>query len=82
MSQLCDSLGKRLESAGMLLQASICYVCSENLENFAICWEKVYETDSELKQNDNPSAELQVKFNRVLCLFSKIEMNFDLFVYF
>ncbi len=67
MSQLCDSLGKRLESNGMLLNACICYICSENLDNFALCWQKLYENDSKQNETLSESAELQV--NLVYCIF-------------
>lgn len=67
MSQLCDSLGKRLESNGMLLNACICYISSENLDNFALCWQKLYENDSKQNETLSESAELQV--NLVYCIF-------------
>jgi len=58
LSQLCDRLGQRLETNDDLLNACICYVCSENLDNFVVCWEKLYH--SLVTNETSISAELQV----------------------
>ncbi len=61
LSQLCDKLGERLEKNNDLLDACICYVCSENLDNFVSCWEKLYnKIATNETSNNSTSAELQV----------------------
>ncbi|CAF0785032.1 unnamed protein product [Brachionus calyciflorus] len=45
---LCDELGKRLESENSqenLINACVCYICSANLENLVNCWQKCLGTE-------------------------------------
>ncbi|KAG1671258.1 Protein transport protein Sec31A [Nymphon striatum] len=68
--ELCEILGKRLEnekSGELFNKASICYICSGNLEHFVACYSK--------KNTDENSVQLQDLMEKVMILEKAVEVT-------